>query len=322
MTWNLEWFFDEASGDNYSRLAKEKASPNRNRWDWRRDAVAAAIAEAQPTVVALQEVENRRVLYYLSRSLERNHKLSYDEYLIDGTDYFTEQEVGIMTTDPVESIAVMRSEPSKAMKASPDYGSVSKHLFSLLTVPIGDRREQVLIVTVHLRAKAEAAATRAKQIASLNVWLDQWLAAFQQVPTPTGQPSSSALHVIVTGDFNTEQLAGAVSAESELGRLIARDTESPDDDLIDLHQYIKESDRGTHLLPGRQFDRILVSRSLVEDTPGERDLVLEEVRVRRDLNVRGGLDDQESHWEDYWKISDAKRDISDHCPVFARFEVR
>ncbi len=29
MTWNLEWFFDDNAGDNFSELAKEKASPSR-----------------------------------------------------------------------------------------------------------------------------------------------------------------------------------------------------------------------------------------------------------------------------------------------------
>jgi len=323
MTWNLEWFFDEATGDNYSKLAKEMSSPDRGRWDWRRDAVAAAVAKVQPTVIALQEVENRKVLYYLSRALERDHQLAYDEYLIDGIDYFTEQDVGVMATGPAEVIAVMRSEQSKSMKASSDFGSVSKHVFTLLTVPVGDTRQRVLIANLHLRAKPEAAKTRGKQIATLNVWLDQWIAALQNVPGPSHGPADdSPLHVIVTGDFNTEQLAGAVAGESEMGQLISRGTQSPDDDLIDLHQFIDRSERGTHLLPGRQFDRILVSRSLVEDAPGEKDLVLEDVRVRRDINVRGGLDDQQEHWDGYWNISDASRDISDHSPVVARFSVR
>ena len=94
MTWNLEWFYDENPGDNFSRLAREKSAPDRGKWDWRRDAIANRIAGVRPTVVAVQEIENRRVLYYLTRALSRNHQLSYNEYALEGRDFFTEQDVG------------------------------------------------------------------------------------------------------------------------------------------------------------------------------------------------------------------------------------
>ena len=43
-TWNVEWLFDDYQGDNFSKLAKEQSAPSREVWEWRRDALAEAIA--------------------------------------------------------------------------------------------------------------------------------------------------------------------------------------------------------------------------------------------------------------------------------------
>jgi len=55
-TWNLEWFFDEHTGDNYQDLPKQQSAPSREDWDWKLTGVAKAIAEMKPTIIALQEV--------------------------------------------------------------------------------------------------------------------------------------------------------------------------------------------------------------------------------------------------------------------------
>lgn len=308
MTWNVEWFFDESSDDNYSDLAIEKTAASRQQWEWKRDVVAAGIAAAKPTIVALQEVENRRVLWYLSRALNRNHKLSYQEVGIEGRDFFTEQDVGMMIGLPAEVVQMSRMEQTRAMKATERYFSLSKHLMTVVEFPVDKRTEQVYLLNLHLRAKPETAALRVRQARLAHLWVADLVKAGK--------------HVIVLGDMNTEIKATEITDDSDMGVLCGMETKSTADDLVDLNQYLPADMRGTHLLPGREFDRICVSKSLVADDPNRSDLVFSGIRVMKELNIRKGLDSREDHWDGYWEMPDDARDVSDHLPVMATFQVR
>lgn len=305
MTWNLEWFYDEYSGDNYSDLAKEKASPSRQLWDWRRDAVAESIARVSPSVVAVQEVENRRVLWYLTRALDRNHKQSYRELGIQGGDHFTEQDVGFLYRSPVDAIAMTQRMQTRQMRKSEQYFNLTKHLFAEFEVPVGDQAtERVTVLNLHLRARAEAESLRKRQAALVHHWV--------------GQAVARGENVIVLGDLNTEEMGDETVAQSDVGIMAGRSTPKSEDDLIDITLQVPAAERNTHLL-GKQFDRILVSRSLIEDAPGRPDLVLQSVQVRPELAIRGERDGQQQHWERYWDIPPDQRDLSDHYPVIATF---
>jgi len=313
MTWNLEWFYDEITGDNYSRLAREQSAPDRERWNWRRDAVASSIVEVRPTVVAVQEIESRRILWYLGRALARNHDAEYDEYAIQGRDHYTEQDVGLLVRDPAAVLSTTHCYLPDSLRDSDDFHSVSKHLRAVVQVPVGDRTERVIVVTVHFRARAEAEPERTRQARSVHRWVRDAIAAGE--------------HVVVLGDTNSEQTVEGAGERgpkpgSDLYVLSGRETESPEDDLVDLHTRIPSGQRRTHLLPGKQYDRILVTRSLLEDDPSRLDLAFEGVTVREDLAIRGQRDQPEAHWERYWKLSADERDLSDHYPVVARFTVR
>ncbi|PHQ36830.1 endonuclease/exonuclease/phosphatase family protein [Rhodopirellula bahusiensis] len=317
MTWNLEWFFDDQPADNPSELGREKTAPSREQWDWRRDRVAAAIANVQPTVVALQEIESQNVMYFLTRAIDRNHGLKYDDYVIKGEDFYTEQDVAFLATTTTGVQSISRGIVTPSMK-SRGYASVSKHLFAVVEIPVNGNVELLVIANCHLRAMAEKGELRARQARTLSLWLERLVAGVKASQPNPDQP----VHVIVTGDFNTEELAGQISPDSDLAVLISRGTDDPSDDLVDLHDQIPAADRTTHLLPGRQFDRILVSRDLVIDTPGVADLSLRDVTVRNDLNFGGKQDTQDEHWNSYWDIPDDQRDISDHNPVLARFQIQ
>lgn len=225
MCWNLEWFFDESKQGNYSELAQEKSAPTRGLWNWRRDAVAASIAKVSPAIVAVQEIEGPQVLWYLSRALEGEHDLKYDEHAIQGNDHYTEQDVGLLTTAPTEALSLMRGAVTQRMRREGIYASVPKHVAALVEVSVAGETESILVVN-------------------------------------------------------------------------------------------------THLLVGKQFDRILVSRSLVEDESGRPDLCLRSVAVRPDLSIRGDADEPDEHWNHYWEIETAHRDLSDHYPLVAEFEIR
>lgn len=307
MTWNLEWFFDDNAGDNYSELAKEKSSPSRGDWDWKRDAVAASIAKCDPSILAFQEVENRRVLWYLTRSLARNHQLEYHELGMESRDHYTEQDVGFLYRPPVDARTVMQDMYSKRLRSKNQYFDLSKHLRAVFEVQTGKTTETVMLLNIHFRARAEAADKRIRQARLLHHWIAAAI--------------GEGKNIIVLGDFNTEFKGDHTDKLNEIGIACGLETESMDDDLFDLNLKLPASDRETHLLGG-QYDRILCSRSLIEDDPMRVDLVFSKIEVLRDLVIRNGKDSPEQHWDHFWKMPEADRDLSDHYPVMATFEIR
>ncbi|TWT82507.1 Endonuclease/Exonuclease/phosphatase family protein [Planctomycetes bacterium CA13] len=308
MTWNLEWFYDEESGDNYSKLAREKSAPDRKAWDWKRDAVAASLAKAKPTIVAVQEVENRRVLWYLTRSLEREHSLAYEELCIEGQDHFTEQDVGFLYRQPADLLLQTQFDRSEASVANDRYYNVTKHLMAVFHFPVGDRFERVTLMNVHLRSREEGTPIRIRQARLLHQWI--------------GAAIERGENVILLGDLNTEERSGSKRTTSDVAIASGSETSTDADDLIDLNNFLPADKRQTHLVKGKQFDRILVSRSLVTDDPSKADLVFKGIKVLPSLNVKGAVDLPEQHWEHYWEIPPSQRDISDHLPVLATFEVK
>jgi endonuclease/exonuclease/phosphatase family metal-dependent hydrolase len=309
MTWNLEWFYDDNSGDNFSKLAREKAAPSRADWDWHRDAVAKSIAKAKPTLLALQEVENRRVLWYLGRALDRSFKLKYSELADASRDVFTEQDVGFMYREPIDVLQTSHHRMTRAMKKTEQYFDLSKHIVGVFQVPNGtDEPEQVTVLNLHMRSRAEGESLRKRQARLAHFWMRDLIA--------------SGENVIVLGDTNTEEKGDETLPESDLGILCGHETASKADDLYDLNLKLPREKRRTHLLPDRQFDRICVSQSLLDDDPARPDLVFSSIDVLGDLTIQGELDSQTQHWDDYWGFDASKRDLSDHLPVQAIFEIK
>ncbi len=308
-TWNLEWFFDEFQGDNFSDLPKQQSAPNRAAWEWKRDAVADAIAKTQPDVIALQEIEGQRVMFYLTAALQKQHKLKYTDAFVEGTDYHTEQDVAYLFRDTVDMTRVARYRQSNSMFRSEEFRNVSKHCEAIFEIPVGDGVEKVTIMNVHFLARAEQVAQRTRQARLIHAWLADRIAAGE--------------NIIVVGDTNSEATDYPALEGTDIGALSGIETPSKDDDLVDLGQFLPADQRRTHMLEGKHFDRILVSPSLLEDDPSRPDLVFKAIERKEALSVRGsGIDSQTDHWEHYWTMDDAERDISDHWPLFARFSVK
>ncbi len=306
-TWNLEWFYDEFRGDNRSDLARQQSAPSRKDWEWKRNAVAAVIAEIRPDILAVQEVENRKVLRYLCQRLDREHGIKYRIAFIEGRDVFTEQDVAILYRSGL--VTYCRHEQSWEMFRSKQYYNVSKHIAAHFEWGHGPEKEHLALMNVHLRSRAEGAEMRRRQARLVHAWVSRWLEAGH--------------HVIVTGDFNSEQTAEDTSAHRTIGILTGRETASSKDDLVDLHRYLDKSQRNTHLLANKQFDRILVSPSLMPPSKNDRrkhgHYTFRSIRVYRQLVIRGGKDGEE-HWKRYFELPENQRDISDHYPVVAVFE--
>ena len=308
MTWNLEWFYDDVPGDNYSKLAVEKTAPGRPAWAWRRDAVAKSIHQAQPTILALQEVESRRILWYLTRALDRDHSLSYQELGHESSDHFTEQDVGMLFRAPADVLSTTQLMQTRSMSASKRYYDVSKHLMAVFQFPVGKDFERIIVMNIHLRSRPEGAELRVRQARLVHHWLKDAIARGE--------------NVIVLGDTNTEERGDTIRIGSDLAVLCGRETETTADDLYDLHLKLPRGERQTHLLPDRQFDRILVSQSLLDDDPSRSDLVFEKIEVIPDLAIQGKADVPEEHWDQFWKMPADQRDLSDHFPVQATFKVQ
>ena len=304
MSWNVEWMFDDDKQDNRSDLAREQSAPSAAYWQWKVTTVAEAIAKSNATIVALQEIEGSQTLADIAKVLREKHQLNYRAAFIQGSDSFTEQDVGILQRTGLNQYR--RHEQSKTMFDSQQYYNVSKHLVAEFRWR--EVQSPLTLMNVHFRATADAESERTRQGKLARYWVQPQLAAQQDV--------------IILGDLNSEHSVGELAGEMKYmveGDVQSASTPMP---MIDLLAKAPENARRTHLILDKQFDRIIVSPSLMVDDPNSRDWVFASIAVRQDLAVRGaGLDGQE-HWDKRLTMSTDELDVSDHAPVVATFELR
>lgn len=302
-TWNLEWFYDDEQGDNQSDLSKELSAPSAAEWQWKVDVAAAGIAKLDATILALQEIENRKVLRDLTKVLKEKHDQDFRIAYIEGWDVFTEQDVAIIYRSGL--VEFSRREQSKEMFASQDYYNLQKHLFARFEWGEGTDRQSLLMLTLHLRAAENGASIRERQCRLAKTWLAEALAQGE--------------NVILLGDVNTNEEALPPFLGSDVDILSGRPTKATQDDMIDLHVHLPPAERQTHL-NGDSYDRVFVSPSLTVDDPAKKDLFYRSIARVREACVRGNPDTD--HRENYWQIPAAERDVSDHYPIVAEFEVK
>lgn len=294
MTWNVEWMFDDYVGDNRSKLSKEQSAPNSAVWKAKVTDVAKVIAESEATIVALQEIESDQTLAAIAQAIKSKYRISYRYAFIQGTDSFTEQDVGFLVRGGLTSFR--RQEQSKAMFDSGTYYNLSKHLFAEFRW--SNVESPLTILNVHFRATVEAEDFRVRQAKLARHWSEPLLAVGQDV--------------IVLGDFNSETTAG--ENRSDVGALIGNGA-SPV--MVDLLTRLQVTTAQTHLILDRQFDRIMVSESLMNDGPG-LDWSFESIQILSQSIIRGNRDGQE-HWGNRLKANASELDVSDHFPVVAKF---
>ena len=300
-TWNVEWMFDDQTGDNDSDLSKEQSAPNRSEWDWKLKEVARVVGRLKPTILCLQEVENANVVYRLTKQIESDFGIKYRYAFIQGRDFFTEQDVAILYRGGL--VQYRRREQSREMFESKKYYNVSKYLIADFEWGDGDEREQLTIVNLHLLSRPEKEDVRVKQLRLVQHWVSEQLARGD--------------NVVITGDFNTEDDVSRAQRTADMQIALGRETMETYDDFTDLHANLASHLRSTHLI-NRQFDRILISPSLTIDDPLRQDLVYSRVVSRKDLVIRGNAQD-EDHFNMYYDIHRDERDVSDHYPVMAEF---
>ncbi len=195
-SWNLEWFFDANTKDNESNLAKEQSSPSQVEWDWKRSNVASAIAQFKPTILCVQEIENRKVMLELADELKKKHNLNYRVAYIEGFDPATEQDVAILYQSGC--VEFSRREQTKEQFDSKQFYNISKHLFATFEWQIDGRTESLTLLNVHFRAKAEEAALRVRQSKLARLWLESRIQRGE--------------NVVLVGDTNIEELYSTTPA--------------------------------------------------------------------------------------------------------------
>lgn len=299
-TWNLEWFFDNDKRDNGKGLPQELSAPSRDEWEWKLKKVADAVAEMKPTILALQEVEDRDVVWDLCKALkERN--LNYRYAFVGGYEFATEQDVAIIYEQGC-CVEYGRKEQTMDMYKTKKYYNLGKHMFARFQWGTGEEMQELLVYNVHMRASADREEIRKRQCRLVREWAQDSILAGE--------------NVVVLGDFNTEHNAGMVVAGSDIEIMKGSMTETKGDDLFDLNEQLPDNERETHMI-GKQFDRILASATTLADNPGKTDLVFSKIVCRKDLVVVGEKD--KDHYNRYYDIPQSERDISDHYPVMAEF---
>lgn len=303
-TWNLEWFFDDQKNNNRSDTAIQQSPPSKEEWEWKLQVTVDAIAAFRPTILAVQEIEDRAVMQSVTRLLKEKHNLSYRVAFIEGFDSGTEQDVAILYRSGL--VEFSRREQTSEMFASNDYYNLSKHLFATFEWQVGERTESLTILNLHLRATADAADIRKRQCRLAHTWLRKKLLAGE--------------NIVLLGDLNVEEPAGVVSPDGDgMHVLLGRETQEEADDLRDLLERISADQRRTHLILDKQFDRILVSKPILEAS--KTGIHFESIEVLSRFNIRGKEADKD-HWDTRFTKDRSERDISDHHPVMATFTIR
>ncbi len=304
-TWNLEWFFDDVTANNRSDVAKEQSAPSKEEWLWKLHTTADAIAKFQPTILAVQEIEDRAVMTALTKVLKDRHNLQYRVAFIEGYDSGTEQDVALIYRSGL--VEYSRREQTQEMFASKDFYNLSKHMFAKFEWQVAGKTESVTVLVVHFRATAEAAELRVKQAKLAHEWMRAGIEAGE--------------NRVLLGDLNVEELAGIVEPNGDgMYELLGKRTDSEVDDLYDLLERIPAENRQTHLILPKQFDRILVSKPMLSETPGPG-IKFKAIEVLSRYNIRGEGADMD-HWDTRYTKDHRERDISDHHPLMATFEFR
>jgi endonuclease/exonuclease/phosphatase family metal-dependent hydrolase len=278
-TWNLEWFFDAGTSDDPTELERQNSAPNAAEYESRVRGIAAAVAELRPDVMALEEIENEKVVRDLADRLAAAHGRAYNVAFVQGRDTTTGQDVAFLVRKDVPFTAARFD-----YVAGPDHKDLSKHL--RLTATVAGR--PFTFVAVHLITRTP---DRLKQARTLRDWV---------APLVGG-------NLVVLGDFNLGVRFNETRPDTDIGIVRGFGTPATADDLFDCDQRLSGPDRRTHV-GGGEFDRVLLSPSLV-DGPGLR---LKSIANRRDLATRGEPDPGRGVAYD---LPENDQDLSDHFPL-------
>lgn len=252
-TWNLEWFFDADTSDNHSQIAKQNSADSDSEYRGRVKKIAKAIADLEPTVLALQEIENRKVVQDLCEELKARHDRDYRVGFVQGKDRNTEQDVAFLHEDREGAVRTVRVEDATNRDFSNKqlFKVPSKHVAMTVQRRAGDKLYKLTIINVHFKAgkKTSDIAQRKKQARVMNEWAEELL--------------KEGHAVIILSDFNVRLPFQKNGPNTEMGIAMGMDSGTARDDLEDMHGDLPRRFRNTH--PLGHLDRILLSANLLDD---------------------------------------------------------
>lgn len=299
-TWNAKWFFDDDRSDNQSELARKMSAPSRADYELKLNGLADGIGKLKPTVIVLQEVENKKVVEELAQRIKERHQITYHVGFVQGFDSFTEQDVAILSQSGFLAVRRLRL-PTPMQRDRETYKDLSKHLVADLVWGTGRQQVRLTVMTVHL-VSSTGETERVKQARVIHFWMRDRIKAGD--------------NILVLGDFNCDiKPEDAKAKDSCVGWARGLHTPETDDDLTDLNENLPPDQRETHI-SRKPLDRILASAPLLKS--GKGPLVFDQIRTYRELAVRGKPD----FGDNPYATPPDERDVSDHYPLVATFKLR
>lgn len=289
-TWNLEWFFDEDTGDN-SQLGAQQSAPSEQEYEARVTQIAKAIESMDVRIIALQEIENQQVVDDVVEELN-NDSRSFSVQFVQGLDTFTGQDVAFLVDSSLSTSNVSRFTRDSSDPNQPR--NVSKHL--RIDTSIGG--EDVTLITAHLIATSSN--RRRQQARTLRTWITPLIGG----------------NLIVLGDLNSRLDPGDMRGDTDLGIILGFGTPSTDDDLVDSHTLMPGGvETATHV-GGSALDRVFLSQSLSDSTGLRVAASSIAVQIRKDLAIVGAQDGAGTNGRSVaYQLGPNEQDASDHFPV-------
>ena len=226
-TLNAQFLFDglgdEGQADFPAKGDPKKALAHRNQ-------IGEIIRMLDADVVALQEVENERVL---RRMIDESlGGMGYEVHFVEGYDTFTGQDVALLSRLPVDELG--RTDERAPVEGSEKTYGVSKNLYARMS--LGE--VPVTLIGLHLLARPDDRGRKARREAQAEV-----------VRRLVVQEQALGRDVVVLGDLNdydaeTPDVAGYRPITDVLSRIKAAGP-GPEDDLRNLMADVPQEDRFT-----------------------------------------------------------------------------
>jgi endonuclease/exonuclease/phosphatase family metal-dependent hydrolase len=237
-TLNTEFLFDGVGKEGQTGFARS-GDPQAAHAHMQR--VARLIQRLDADVLMLQEVENEAVLLQLTGGPLGN--LGYTAHFVQGTDYFTEQDIGLLSRLPVAATG-RTDERAPVAGTSDDYG-VSKNLYARLRwngLPL-------TLIGVHFLARPDDASRRDKREAQAEV-----------IRRLVAREQRAGRTAVVLGDLNDfdADTPDAASSRPITGvlQIVKRAGPGPEDDLRSVMPRVPQPQRYTAFYDRNRDDAV------------------------------------------------------------------
>jgi len=260
---NAEFLFDGVDDEGEATFPW-KANPELAREH--RDRVGGVLRQVDADLVVLIEVENLNTLQLLLD--ESLSGMEYQPYLVDGTDVFTGQDVGILSRIPIDE--VLRTDVLARSDAGADLQGVSKNIIARFSLA----GEDVSLIGLHLLARPSDPERLQRRQGQAEV-----------IRLAVAGEQAAGRQVIVAGDFNDfDDVSSDRNGNfpiTDVLRRIKRAGPGDEDDLFNVLADVPQSARFT-----THWDRDGDNRVEVDELSAIDHILLSDALYRRVREVR------------------------------------